>query len=140
MGCQQRKTEVPAPDEQAPEGRPQAPVESPPVRAEPRLGLTLQTLSPGLARSLALPEALHGAVISGVLPHSPAAERGLAVGDVLTAIGGQPIHSADEAMTLLLAKDQATLLLDVTGAAGSRQVQLSEATPGENRRGRRVRR
>jgi S1-C subfamily serine protease len=42
-----------------------------------------------------------GALVAGVLPGSPAAKAGLAAGDVITALGGQSISSADSLISVV---------------------------------------
>jgi len=59
------------------------------------LGVSIQDMTPEIAAALDLTE--HGgALVSEVLPDSPAAAAGLQVGDVITALDGEPIrNSAD---------------------------------------------
>lgn len=59
------------------------------------LGVQSQDLDARLARALGLPEG-HGAVVTQVVPDSPAEVAGLQAGDVITGIDGKPINSADE--------------------------------------------
>jgi serine protease Do len=59
------------------------------------IGITVQTLTPDLAESLGRGD-LHGAIIAGAQPGSPAAKAGLISGDVITSIGGQPVKDADD--------------------------------------------
>ncbi|GJF04296.1 S1C family serine protease [Pseudonocardia sp. D17] len=57
------------------------------------VGLTLRVVSPGLADRLGLPA---GLAVVAVAPGSPAAQAGIAVGDVVTEIAGSPAVSADQ--------------------------------------------
>jgi serine protease Do len=57
------------------------------------IGIGIQDLTPGLAESFGIKSG-SGALISDVQPGSPAAKAGLRSGDVITAIGGQPVDSA----------------------------------------------
>ena len=58
-----------------------------------RLGITLQDLTPELARKMSLPPYLSGAVVAAIDPGSPAERAGLKRDDVITAIGGQTVRS-----------------------------------------------
>jgi len=60
-----------------------------------RLGIVMQDLTPDLARSLGAAGSV-GAVISEVQPDSPAAQSGIRVGDVVTALNGRPVRAAAE--------------------------------------------
>jgi len=42
-----------------------------------------------------------GALVSGVIPNSPAAQAGLAQGDLITSVGGKSVSSADTLTTLM---------------------------------------
>ena len=68
-----------------------------------RLGVTLQDLSAPLASSFGL-DAPDGALVSSVMPGSAAAKAGLKSGDVITAIDGQPVVSADSLVGYVRAK------------------------------------
>jgi serine protease Do len=61
------------------------------------LGVTLQTLTPGLARQLGLQPPISGAVITGVDPSSDAAEKGLQPRDVILKVGNRTVASAADA-------------------------------------------
>jgi serine protease DegS len=54
------------------------------------LGVEMQDITPELARSFGL-AAGRGVLVAGVLPDSPAQQAGLEPGDVILAIGGQPV-------------------------------------------------
>ena len=60
-----------------------------------RLGVTLQDLSAPLAESFGL-KSPDGALVSSVVPGSAAAKADLKPGDVITAIDGQPVHTAGD--------------------------------------------
>jgi serine protease Do len=65
-----------------------------PGNAHPNwVGLQLQDLSPALAESFG-EQATHGAVVTSVDPDSPAADAGLAPGDIITKIGTEPATNA----------------------------------------------
>lgn len=67
------------------------------VGAEPSdLGLTVETLTPQVAEALNLRRAERGALVTHVQPESPAERCGLARGDVIIAVGDEPIEDAGE--------------------------------------------
>jgi S1-C subfamily serine protease len=103
----------------------QAADESPPVRSDGASGLTLQTWSPVLGRSLGVHQQRHGAVVSDATPDGLAARAGVAIGDVIVAIGGRRISSADEAIRLLQANDAGKLELELATVSGDRVVRLA---------------
>jgi S1-C subfamily serine protease len=60
----------------------------------PWLGASLQRLSREIADSLGLDRPV-GALVTDVVPHSPAAEAGLRHGDLIVSVGGQTIEDAE---------------------------------------------
>nr|MDJ0937015.1 PDZ domain-containing protein [Kiloniellales bacterium] len=56
-----------------------------------RLGIVIQDITPDLAKGLRL-ESLDGALISQVVPGSPAAGAGLEPGDVIRSIDGKEVR------------------------------------------------
>ena len=60
---------------------------------ENRLGLSVQDLTPDIARSLGLEEST-GVVVSNVAPDSEADRKGLRRGDVIVELDSQPVNSA----------------------------------------------
>jgi len=65
-----------------------------------KLGLSVQTVTPDIARSLGLDRA-RGVIVSAVEPGSPAAEAGLRRGDILLEMNRRPIASAGELQKIL---------------------------------------
>jgi serine protease Do len=63
-----------------------------------RLGVTLQDLSAPLAESFGM-KSPDGALVSNVAPKTAAARADLQPGDVITAIDGQPVHTAGDVST-----------------------------------------
>jgi Do/DeqQ family serine protease len=61
-----------------------------------RLGLSLQPLTPDIARQLGLRGVSSGLLVRDVDPSSPAAEAGIAPGDVILEANRQPVRSIDE--------------------------------------------
>jgi serine protease Do/serine protease DegQ len=60
-----------------------------------QLGVSMYTVTPDIAHSLGLASAV-GALVSQVVEGSPADQAGLRVGDVITAVNGQPVKSNSE--------------------------------------------
>jgi serine protease Do len=60
------------------------------------LGLKLVKLTPELRKQFSLPEAAKGAVITEVPQNSPGAAQGLRVGDLLIAVGHEPVGGIEE--------------------------------------------
>ncbi|WP_157215578.1 Do family serine endopeptidase [Flavisphingomonas formosensis] len=61
------------------------------------IGLSLQTLTPEIARQLGLQPATRGVVVSQIDPSSDAAQQGLQRGDVILSINQVPVGSAAQA-------------------------------------------
>ena len=70
------------------------------VDVKPVIGVRLQRVSPGLAAHLGLTEGT-GLLIAGVHPDMPAAQAGLQQWDVITAVGGRTVGSADGLTAML---------------------------------------
>jgi len=60
-------------------------------------GMTLQNITPDIARRLRLEDGTKGALIVDVDPQSRSARAGLSSGDVITRVNRQPVSSAAEA-------------------------------------------
>jgi serine protease Do len=72
---------------------------SPQAAPEPTstgLGMTLDAITPEIARRLALPRNEGGAIISDVEPNSPASIAGLAPGDVVLEVNRQPVANVSQ--------------------------------------------
>ena len=69
--------------------------------ARPYLGVTYQTLTAQAAADLGIAQT-SGAYLSDVTAGSPAAQAGLAPGDVILAIDGQPLDDTTTLQTVLL--------------------------------------
>jgi serine protease Do len=70
-------------------------------------GLTLQALTPQDRTRLDLPSDLEGVLVTRVAPNSPAAEKGIRSGDVITRINRRPVTSvADAVAALNAARDE----------------------------------
>ena len=80
------------------------------VPEKARLGLSVQTVTPDIARSLGLDQP-QGVIVSSVQPGSPAADAGLARGDVILEVNRRAIKNAEELQKIIdSAKGGANLL------------------------------
>jgi serine protease Do len=59
------------------------------------IGVQIQSITPDLAKGIGL-NSPHGAIIASIPKNSPGAKAGLARGDVITSIDGEPIKDAHE--------------------------------------------
>ncbi len=84
----------------------------------PRFGMSVEPVTPELARELGLERDARGVVISGVDPSGAAASAGLREGDVIQQINGRPVRSAEEVRSALnAATDRPAVLLISRGSA-----------------------
>jgi serine protease Do len=67
------------------------------------LGVSIQDLSPALARAMGLPK-LQGVLVSDVHPKSPAAKAGFKRGDIILRVGTQPVRTSARLRNLIAAK------------------------------------
>jgi serine protease Do len=92
----------------------------------PWVGVIVQDLTPELAIRLGVQTRRKGAVVvRGIEPGSPAAGAGITPGELITAIDGRDVHSAEEYDQRI--RDHAEsgpIELTVTGQNGARQVTL----------------
>jgi serine protease Do len=63
------------------------------------LGLTLSALNPDVRKRLGLPDDLQGVLVSRVKDGSPAADRGIEAGDVITQVNAQPVGNPEDVVT-----------------------------------------
>lgn len=81
-----------------------------------KLGLTVQTLTPDMARQLG-DEGQQGALIADVAEGTPASLAGLQQGDLITEVGETKVASADDLMEALKkaneTKDKYSVLLGI---------------------------
>lgn len=97
------------------------------------LGATVQSVTPEVAQSLGRPD-LRGALIADVLPNGPAAAAGLQAGDVVTAVDGALVSTAD-ALTQRVAQARVGQTLGVQALRNGRtldaQVRSGRRPPEE---------
>ncbi len=74
---------------------------TPPARGQ--LGLSVQDLSPALAKELGVPDTA-GVVVASVEGGSPAADAGVQPGDVIVAANRQPVKTVTDLRQLLAAR------------------------------------
>jgi serine protease Do len=67
---------------------------------QPSLGVTVQNLTPQIARELGLKKSA-GVVVTGVEPGSPAAEAMIQVGDVIQAVNRNPVKNVDDFVKII---------------------------------------
>jgi serine protease Do len=66
-----------------------------------KLGLSLQPITPDVARQLDIPDNSGGLVVTELDPNGPAAAEGIARGDVILEINRQPVSSVDDVQSAL---------------------------------------
>ena len=72
---------------------------APDAQPEPKdtgFGMSIEGITPSLARRLNLPNGHGGAIVSDLDPTGAAAQAGLVPGDVIVAVNGQPMTSVDQ--------------------------------------------
>ena len=79
-----------------------------------KLGLTLQPLTPQIAKQLNVPEGIDGLVVTDVDPAGAAAEGGVARGDVISEINRQPVKTLDDVQSAVAKSSNGPVLLLVT--------------------------
>ncbi|WP_019239782.1 MULTISPECIES: S1C family serine protease [Enorma] len=112
--------------------------------AHPYIGVTVTSVNAFTARDQGLPVS-EGAVVTAVNPDSPAAEAGLEVDDIVTAVNGEPVTSADgliiaarehqigETITLTVVRGDKTQDIEVTlGSDADLQENSQDGTTGDS--------
>ena len=96
----------------------------------PRIGVALEDLTADISRQLGLRRDQKGAVVTRVMPGSPAARAGLMPGSVITKVGTQEVATANEAIAAIRKLDLAKgATLYVVGPGGGRFVFLQTQAP-----------
>jgi serine protease Do len=99
-------------------------------------GVGLQNLTPDLRDQLQLPSDVKGAVVTNVVPGSPADNAGLSRGDVIEEVNRKPVQNADDVKRELGSVGQgkdALVLVYSNGGSGFRVMHAAEA--GANQSG-----
>lgn len=94
-----------------------------------RVGIGIQDVTPALAEALQL-GVLSGAIVSQVEPGSPAEQAGVQVGDVITAVNGEPVETSTalrNSIGLMRLGDTVTLTLVRAGETHSVEVRVGPA-------------
>lgn len=92
-------------------------------------GLRLATVDPELARRQGLTVA-RGAAVEEVFPDSPAARAGLAAGDLIVAVAGQPVARREDLTTAFSGRPPGTALaLELRRGEATRTVSLAAERP-----------
>jgi serine protease Do len=81
-----------------------------PVKAD-ELGLSVQDMTPEIARELDLDPGATGVVVSSVTPGSPAEEAGLRPGDIIEMVGNKAVANVSEFRKLLAARAEGESVL-----------------------------
>ena len=115
-------------------GGDESPVEeSAPAAPQQALGLSLQPLTPALARAANLPPNARGVIITSVDPNSNAAENGLQRGDLVMSVNQQAVTSPAQVVAAVEAARRAgrsnVLLLVKRGTAPEAFVGIEIAAP-----------
>ncbi len=112
--------------------------------AHPYIGVTVTSVNAFTAREQGL-SVSEGAVVTAVSPDSPAAKAGLEVDDIVTAVNGEPVTSADgliiaarehkigETITLTVVRGDKTQDIEVTlGSDADLQENSQDGTTGDS--------
>jgi S1-C subfamily serine protease len=83
------------------------------------IGVEPRDITPELAESMQLPSR-DGVLVAGVLQGGPASAAGLRPGDVVLALGGQPVRSTNELLRAVAALKPGTRTAVVVQRGGQR--------------------
>lgn len=98
-----------------------------------QLGVYIQDLTPALAKAFGI-HVYKGAVVTQVIPNSPAAKAGLKVGDVVTEANGQPIgNAADLRNAVGLLRIGQTITLKILRNGRPETIHATIATPVQSK-------
>ncbi len=76
-----------------------------------KLGISVQPLTPALARQLGIENVRSGLVITDIDPAGPAAEAGLSAGDVIVQVSRKPVRSVEDIRSALGQSGEGPVLL-----------------------------
>jgi len=77
------------------------------------IGITIEPITPQIARQLDLPSDQRGAVVMEIEPRSPASNGGLARGDVIFEVNGRPVRNVDEVTSAIRGARGSVILITV---------------------------
>jgi serine protease Do len=80
-------------------------------KAPVEMGMEVETLTPGLAKRLELPENTTGVIVTAIAPNGPADQVGLSRGDIIVEADRKPIKNVDSLYSIV--KDKKSYLLRV---------------------------
>ena len=96
-------------------------------------GVSVQNLTPDLARALRLPPGRFGAVVAGVQSGSAAERAGLRAGDLIVQLNGRPIRNATDLHSqLALLRVGEKVSVDMVRDGRARQLHATIADPFEH--------
>jgi serine protease Do len=75
------------------------------------IGVTIEPVTPRIARQLELPDGQTGALVTEVTPGSEAERGGLAAGDVIISVSGRDVRSVDDTSRAIAAVPQGSVVL-----------------------------
>lgn len=101
-------------------------------RARVGIQMSLQPITPSVAKKLGLPSATHGVIIDQVLEGSPGAKAGIKSGDVIFQYDGHPVNTVAAFRNLVSASDAGkTYSLKLYRGGKEQVVQVTPAPEGE---------
>jgi len=104
----------------ASQNEPMVPHQGGSARSAEALGMRLSNASSELSQKFGLPESAQGAVVTYVVPRSPAEKANLQIGEVITHVDRKPVKSAQEALNAIAQhKGNRPILLYVATSEGS---------------------
>ena len=90
-----------------------------------KLGLSLQPVTPQIARQLEIPADTQGMVVTDVDPNGASAEKGIMQGDVILQINRQPVKTLDEVQAAIDKSGTRPILLLVMRQGATRYITVS---------------
>jgi serine protease Do len=82
------------------------------------LGLSVQTLTPEIARQLGLQPGMRGVIVTNVDPAGPAEDAGITRGDLILEANRKAINTAEEFQTVLRGGEESPVLFLIQRSGG----------------------